>query len=195
MTLLAILEYCQVLSSINTVSYVAQNLTYTDTKLSGTGLAAAHKVSALAIKALYIIELPGPYDSLTFSFRNAFAIIVPGKWTVAFDSTFSSSNVDSLRCGEDRLRRRGEYLPWYGPLSPTPSGISTTTNEDLHGEPCGNTLAFKNPPSPHTISQILSLVGRDVEWNYRVHMLVVYKVRMSMCFMTVVMNKYHRCHC
>jgi hypothetical protein len=33
----------------------------------------------------------------------------------------------------------------------------------------------------------LSLVGRDVEWNYRVHMLVVYKVRMSMCFMTVVM--------
>jgi hypothetical protein len=56
-----------------------KNLTYTDTKLSGTGLAAAHNVSTLAIKALYIIELPGPYDSFSFSFRNALAIIVPGK--------------------------------------------------------------------------------------------------------------------
>ena len=108
-------------------------------KLSGTGHAAAHNVSTLAIRALYIIELPGPYESLIFSFRNAFAIIVPGKWTVAFDSTFRSSNVDSLRCGEDRLRRRGEYLSGYGPLSLLPSGISTITNTRIlfFGEPVG----------------------------------------------------------
>lgn len=81
-------------------------------------------MSTFAINALYIIELPGPYDSLSFSFRNAFAIIVPGKCTVAFDSAFNSSSVDSLRCGEDRLRRRGEYLSGYGPPSLLPSGIS-----------------------------------------------------------------------
>lgn len=107
---------------------MTKNQTYTETKLSRTGVAAAHKVSTLANKALPIIPDPGPQGSLTFSFKNAFAIIVPGKCTVAFDSPdFSSSRIESLRWGDERLNKRGEYFSGFDvPPGPSPvlSGMS-----------------------------------------------------------------------
>ena len=90
-------------------------------------MTAAHKVSTLANKALQTIPIPdpGPDDSFTFSFINAFAIIVPGKWTVAFDSTdLSTDSTDSLRWGDERLSKRGEYLPGYD----APSELSLATS-------------------------------------------------------------------